>query len=1810
MPRKSEGPSKAELAKEELRKTRQLRAARVKSAKIRAGFCANDVLPVTPRYNVSLLSEVGAGNGGNSFASAVLCAFKALESHTLAVADDPSARKPTFNAQMPKSKYLRMDTEALSEWRSRIDSRPDKLPLKELDRFVGYEGIDLLSLTEWENCNKDIALVVWVAANQTPLTPAEATALVEAHEYHEPVETWESNAHLVESVEREALEVAWDAADSSSELSEDLPAALDFGEDEVGSESSSVHEDAPRPSNPYLDDEAAEGSESSDEGDGEGGYRVSELEPLEITIDPSNFRDEFVILEKRLWTSPYLRSVKESRDEHGHKVWVKPHVIHLVYYPAAMDNFFEDRAAEAEDALTKAEHKLESIHSRLLSVRQTMTACNEAILNEDLPQPAVEALQRQVADLDAQEIELQLAVIDAEGIVEKLHAQQRQTALEETQLFGRWEYIRDTSQIRCRDETMRMNDSMWRNNKFCDRCLSEYRRPNKGEVHSCGIGPEVKLPPYGYKHRFRQWKAAIRQPVFMVWDTEAMLVPQVSTNAASNTQIINKQVVGSVSYLMVAQHNLDHPTANFLKHHQAGAGVDCMQMMLDTLASRAAGLYTYLNTPATKRWHPNEKERFLQADTCILCKKRSLYNRMIELKDSDVHKALYHCITRYDGVIGFIEEKVTPSDPEIDLGDSDDDADEDEDKTSEGVSETGSKPSKSKREPAMRKRFYMQFGGRTVVDQHDLFTLIAQEWEKHGALDICDDIMIRRIVEYPITQPELPPIFTKEALLDRPGPEYFIPPPPPEATPTPVDSPAKRMRVVDEKEDDIEVERLVIEFRGPIGPIGLVGEQFKEWILTQWETFKGYVRAPFFDTVTGRYLGAAHAKCVGSIKKCEEITCWAHNAVKYDNHYLQRAIHMRKVGLVEVPYKLSPKQRERLKSGDELFNAATGNPIYFNEDEEGDDAWTMMPSESFDAVVDNTEHLKIIRWKVFAGIDSWKDRVTGKKTHHARWLTYVWHDSLAHFLGSLDALTSKLSDADKHISKKYFYDPENPIRYKILSKKGTFPYAYFDSPSKIAGALPAYETWNSTNALCGIPPISKGEYDTIAEQYKQLGCTCFGDFLQAYNSSDVAILADVLRTYSKKCYSQIGVDPLCFSSASSFAWNAMLFGGVEFGLMHEMDQFEFMEEACRGGLSMISSSRLCKVNNPYMHDYNPEERTSWMVYLDANSLYPTAMRHKLPFECEGWVADHMSGSDEDTEYWRNYIMNWREDPPGCDENDVSEGCWLSVDLEYPDHLHDLHRSYPLAPVKGIIPKSWMSDAQKAAASIEEVSVGSTTKLFPYLGPRTEYPVYVQVLQLYLSLGMVLKKVHKVLRFKIARVLKPWIDRNVADRQIAKAADDKVGQEMSKIGMNGVYGRSLMNERKHTKTIFLDVGRKDSQLKSNLRHNHRRATDLAIALSSAVYPADLAVSNGTEDDSNPFSNMQRVLLRIPKKKHVLKQPLFVGATILDLSKWWMYKFMYEVLLPQYIPVLREPGAITNPEVLDNLTVDELCRVQLHMMDTDSMLLRIETENVYDDMKNPEGRILPFMDLSGEKDELSLYAPRKDGRPPTCRLAVPGYFKDEASSEAGPVHLTMIVSFVGVAAKLYAIQSETGSLVDAGILQHVKKVGMHPDHPDPWEKKVFTRGDKWDEAYAKNPAWFDKYLPTLVHDTFDEHGNLKPKTIVSWIGVRKAKGIDKRITSATVSDISFKAYWNMVADAAKAITCEFADEQMKHYPSIKRLAMTNIRSRKTSLHTMRSIKKALGAVYDKQWTANGIDLLPYGHKANREIEYLEDSDTDSY
>ena len=94
----------------------------------------------------------------------------------------------------------------------------------------------------------------------------------------------------------------------------------------------------------------------------------------------------------------------------------------------------------------------------------------------------------------------------------------------------------------------------------------------------------------------------------------------------------------------------------------------------------------------------------------------------------------------------------------------------------------------------------------------------------------------------------------------------------------------------------------------------------------------------------------------------------------------------------------------------------------------------------------------------------------------------------------------------------------------------------------------------------------------------------------------------------------------------------------------------------------------------------------------------------------------------------------------------SKGCVFEINLEYPEELWELHNDYLLAPDKIEIKREMVSEYQLKIANLYNIPIGNVVKLVPYFFDKEKYVFHYENLQLYLRLGLKLKKVHHVLEF--------------------------------------------------------------------------------------------------------------------------------------------------------------------------------------------------------------------------------------------------------------------------------------------------------------------------------------------------------------------------------------------------------------------------------------------------------------------------------
>ena len=307
-----------------------------------------------------------------------------------------------------------------------------------------------------------------------------------------------------------------------------------------------------------------------------------------------------------------------------------------------------------------------------------------------------------------------------------------------------------------------------------------------------------------------------------------------------------------------------------------------------------------------------------------------------------------------------------------------------------------------------------------------------------------------------------------------------------------------------------------------------------------------------------------------------------------------------------------------------------------------------------------------------------------------------------------------------------------------------------------------------------------------------------------------------------------------------------------------------------------------------MNNYDENEESSYIQYLDANNLYGWAMSQKLPINNFKWIED-TSKINED--FIKNYYKNSKK------------GYSLEVDVKYPKKLHNLHSHLPFLPRK--------------------IKIDKCKKRVCDLHNKKKYVVHIKSLQQSLNHGLKLKKVQRIIEFNQKAWLKPYIDMNTELRKLAK---NDFGKDLFKLMNNAV----LLNY--HTMNYM--------------------SVDLSI-------------------------------IEMNKTEVKMNKPIYLGISILDISKILMYEFWYDYMKPKYN---------------DN--------VKLCYMDMDSFIMNIKTKDFYKDISSD-------VDKRFNTSNYEVNRPLPTGK----NKKVFGLMKDELGGK-------IITEFVTLRPKTYSYLTDDG------------------------------------------------------------------------------------------------------------------------------------------------------------------------------------------
>ena len=226
-----------------------------------------------------------------------------------------------------------------------------------------------------------------------------------------------------------------------------------------------------------------------------------------------------------------------------------------------------------------------------------------------------------------------------------------------------------------------------------------------------------------------------------------------------------------------------------------------------------------------------------------------------------------------------------------------------------------------------------------------------------------------------------------------------------------------------------------------------------------------------------------------------------------------------------------------------------------------------------------------------------------------------------------------------------------------------------------------------------------------------------------------------------------------------------------------------------------------------------------------------------------------------------------------DKKNSDKGYILEVDVDYQGKLHKLHSDMPFLP--------------------ERMKINKTQKLVCNLRDKKKYVVHISILKQALDHGLKLKKVHRVIEFNQEAWLKKYIDMNT---ELRKKASNDFEKDFLKLMNNAVFSKTMENVRKH----------RDIKL---VKTNHKRNK----LVSEPNYDTMMLISENLS------------IIEMKKVKVKMKKPIYLGLSILEISKIIMYEFWYDYVKKKYGDM-----------------------VKLCYMDTDSLIMNIKTKDFYKDI----------------------------------------------------------------------------------------------------------------------------------------------------------------------------------------------------------------------------------------------------------------------
>ena len=441
-------------------------------------------------------------------------------------------------------------------------------------------------------------------------------------------------------------------------------------------------------------------------------------------------------------------------------------------------------------------------------------------------------------------------------------------------------------------------------------------------------------------------------------------------------------------------------------------------------------------------------------------------------------------------------------------------------------------------------------------------------------------------------------------------------------------------------------------------------------------------------------------------------------------------------------------------------------------------------------------------------------------------------------------------------------------KWKYLNKKLAYPYEYFNSIDDYQKPVNNLEKKDFFSKLKNKGP-DDDEIERTMDIIRRFDIRNGEELTEVYLKSDVLLLTCVFEKFIKISVEEYKINPLYFVSLPGYTWQCGLkYTGINLQTLQDRDMILLLENNIRGGISSVMGDRYIK-----------SDKNKKILYIDANNLYGHSMSQYLPYD---EIKFNNDVKLED-------ILNTPDD------SDI--GYFIEVDLKYPDNIKQKTKNLPFAPVNKKVNPDNFNDHMK---SIKPDTYIQSSKLICDWSDKKNYLVHYRMLKFYIRHGMIVDKVHTVISFKQSRWLEKYINFNTQKRNQAVNDFEK---DFYKLLNNAFYGKTMENVRNRLKIKFIK--------KDDYREIIKQQTKLTF--------------NGIHKS---YENCDSYTFK--QNEVLMDKPIYLGFSVLELSKLHMYETYYDKLQPYF-----------GQE-----------NIQLHYMDCDSFVMSIETQNIINDLKNLE------------------------------------------------------------------------------------------------------------------------------------------------------------------------------------------------------------------------------------------------------------------